>query len=160
MYLSRWSLLLVGLLALVLGDAGTRTAAAPAPEEAPIVVRHLKFTPPGPDATGGRLLGGGAEAKVLAGVEELAKLVGKKSADELTKQADLTKEVIVFVSWSSSGPPFGTLQQDVKGKDKERRVEFYVKEPAAKVRGQALKLGADFYAVPRGVPVKFAGTRQ
>jgi hypothetical protein len=117
-----------------------------------VKVRHLKV---------GKVpfnLGGGSEVKVAASAEDLTKLAGEQIAAELGKQVDFTKEVVAFVSWNTGGPPFGKLAHQVKG----RQVEFYVAEPKlppGSPRGGALRLGADFFAVSKGVKVTFGGTR-
>ena len=100
-------------------------------------------------------LGGGRKILALDTVQELEKLVGAKAAPQLAKQVDFAKERILFVSWSTSGPPFGTLKFEVKAEDKSHVVEFCIQEPKAKVRGEALRLGADYFAVPKVVNGRF-----
>src|SRR5262249_43050285 len=100
-------------------------------------------------------LGGGRKILALDSLQELEKLVGAKAAPQLAKQVDFAKEHILFVSWSTSGPPFGTLKFEVKAGDKTHAVEFYIQEPKAKVRGEALRIGADYFAVPKGVNGRF-----
>jgi hypothetical protein len=87
---------------------------------------------------------------------EVDKTWGKKAADELKKLYDPEKEDLVVVRWTTGGPPFGTLEWRV-GKE-SGKIEFYVKEPnvpPGSPRGRALKLGQDFFAVPRGSGVMF-----
>jgi len=82
-------------------------------------------------------------------------VAGPKGAPQLAKQVDFAKEQILFVRWSSSGPPFGTLRYDVKAEGKTHVVEFHIQEPKAKVRGEALRIGADYFAVPKGINGRF-----
>jgi hypothetical protein len=123
-------------------------------KEEPIAARPLKFAPKG--ATVPPTLGGQNKLTVLADVAAVEKLLGKQVAKPLLDLVDLDKEQVVLVSWSTGGPPDGTLQYEVQGQGKERRLRFYVQGPAgAQARGQRLRLGADFFAVPRGVAVTF-----
>ena len=90
---------------------------------------------------------------------ELEKLVGKDPAREMGKQVKFATEQVVIVSYSTGGPPFGMLKHEIKGKDR-KSVEFYVQEPKGLgKRGQALKVGLEYFAVTRGTPVKFAGAK-
>ncbi len=115
-------------------------------------VRHLKIdrkdlpVPP---------IGGGSETKLLKSQAEVEKLAGKRAADTLAKMVDFSREKVVFVSWNTGGPPFGELKFEVKGAGKDRQVVFFVQEPPGKgPRGQALRIGGDFYAVPRDLTVE------
>jgi len=84
------------------------------------------------------------------------KLLGKDSASELLKLVDFAKEKVVLVNWSTSGPPEGSLKHEVTGAGKERRLDFYVQGPAgATIRGMRAKIAADFFAVPKDIPVAF-----
>jgi len=133
--------------------------AAPASEaqgdkEDKIVVRPLKFAPKDPTVVFG--IGGQSKVTTLADTAAVEKLVGKDAAKGLVDGVDFEKEKIVLVSWTTSGPPEGTLKHEVKGTGKDRRVIFYVQgPPGAKVRGQRARIGADFFAVPRNVVVSF-----
>jgi hypothetical protein len=123
-------------------------------KEEKLTVRPLKFAAKDPTVIFS--IGGKASATTLADADAVAKLVGKKSAQELIDAVDLAKEMIVFVSWNTSGPPDGTLKYEVKGAGKDRKLTFYVQGPVAgKARGQRLRIGADFFAVPRNVAVSF-----
>jgi len=65
---------------------------------------------------------------------------------------DFAKYDVVFVGWGTSGPPFGQLKFKSNVKT---GVTFYVQEPAAQIRGQAYKLGADWFLVPKGTKTAF-----
>jgi hypothetical protein len=100
-------------------------------------------------------IGGGSETKILKSQEEVEKVAGAKAATALAKLVDFAKESVVFVSWQTGGPPFGELKYEIKGKDKDRQLVFYVQEPPGKgPRGQALRIGGDFFAVPRDLAVE------
>lgn len=101
------------------------------------------------------LLGGGKKIVVLENAKDLEKLAGPKGAPQIAKQVDFEKEQILFVGWSTSGPPFGMLKFDVKAEGKNHVVEFYIQEPNAKVRGEALRIGTDYIAVPKGISGRF-----
>jgi len=66
-----------------------------------------------------------------------------------------TRATVVLVRWQSGGPPFGTLQTNVAEKGKQ--VEFYVQPPAK--GGEALRVGRDLFAVPKGARFKFTPER-
>lgn len=96
--------------------------------------------------------GGKASATLLADKEAVEKLVGRRPAESLLRQVDFAKEAIVFVSWNTSGPPDGKLMHETKG----QKLTFYVQgPPGGGARGQRLRLGADFFAVPRDFAVSF-----
>ncbi|MSQ96735.1 MAG: hypothetical protein EXR98_19575 [Gemmataceae bacterium] len=116
-------------------------------------VRQLKFMPADPTIV--FTLGGKANATKLANAAAVEKLVGKASAKALIDQVDFDKEMIVFVSWNTSGPPDGKLQHEVKGPGDDRKLTFFVQGPPGSVRGQRQRIGADFFAVPRNVMVAF-----
>jgi hypothetical protein len=116
-----------------------------------ITVRLLEFKPDKPFV-------GELQSKVMAMEDPAAveKLLGKDSASELLKLVDFAKEKIVLVNWSTSGPPEGSLKHEVTGAGRERRLVFYVQGPAgATIRGMRAMLAADFFAVPRDIPVTF-----
>jgi hypothetical protein len=132
--------------------AGAGTAAQDKDEK--IVVRPLKLVVKD-FAVIGRI-GGQNKLTTLADATAVEKLLGKDAAKSLGDQADFAKEQIVLVSWGTSGPPDGMLKHEIKGMDKDRKLIFYVQGPVgAMVRGQRLRLGADFFAVPKGVAVSF-----
>jgi hypothetical protein len=136
---------------------GLAVAAALAPwvaaqdEKDKVAVRPLKFKPKDPAKAFG--IGGRNKVTPLTDAEAVEKLVGKDSAKGLIDAVNFDKEMIVLVSWSTSGPPDGTLKHEVKGEGKDRKLTFYVQAPAAKARGERLRLGADFFAVPRDLAV-------
>ena len=86
----------------------------------------------------------------------MEKLVGKDEAKALADQVDFDRDMIVHVSWTTSGPPEGMLKHEVKGTGEDRRLTFYVQgPPGVKARGQRARIGADFFAVPKNMAVAF-----
>jgi hypothetical protein len=74
-------------------------------------------------------------------------------AAHLASQVDLKRQSIVAVTYETAGPPFGKPVF---------RIVFHVEEPVIgpdEARGMALKLGQDFFAVPKGAQVQ-AGPAQ
>jgi len=121
--------------------AGTGPAAAD--EKKPVQVRPLKLT-------GLRFMDTGQQVTVLKSTADVEKAAGKSAADQVAKLVNFDKEDVVLVRWTSSGPPFDSLEYEVKG----NAVEFYLKDPTkGGIRGQALRLGADFFAVTKGATV-------
>jgi len=119
-------------------------------EDSAPTVRQLKFVAKDPTAIFN--LGGKGKLTRLADAEAVEKLVGKDAAKRLIDAVDFTKEAIVLVSWSTSGPPDGKLQQQLKDKN----LQFYVQgPPGGGARGQRLRIAADFFAVPRELNVTF-----
>jgi hypothetical protein len=118
-----------------------------------IDVRTLKFTPKDPTAV--FQIGGKGKLTVMTDLAAVEKLVGKDNAKGLAGMVDFNKDQLVLVSWTTSGPPEGTLKYEVKGMGKDRKVIFYVQGPNAAVRGQRARIGADFFALPKDVPVTF-----
>ena len=111
-------------------------------------VRPLKFDR---NVVPFELAQGEAGVTVLATPDEVKKHLGEKVAGELVQQVNLEKESIAVVRYRTSGPPYGTLHHQVK----DRAIEFYVKAPKAGARGEALKLGFEPFAVPRGQTSRF-----
>jgi hypothetical protein len=118
-----------------------------------IAVRMLKFTPKDPTAM--FKIGGQGKVTRMTDAASVEKLVGKDNAKGLVDMVDFDKEQLVFLSWTTSGPPDGKLMHEVKGTGKDRKVLFYVQAPNAQVRGQRARLGADFFVLPKNVPVDF-----
>ncbi len=82
-----------------------------------------------------------------------APTLGKASAQGLIDLVDFNKEAIIFVSWTTSGPPDGFLTHEVKA---DGSVQFYVQGPkGVNARGARARLGADFFAVPANVMATF-----
>jgi biotin carboxylase len=117
-------------------------------EVKPLTVKNLPIT-----------VGGGSAVTVIKSTQELQKVAGKKAAEELASQVDFQKQDIVFVSWTTAGPPFGKLEFEVIGKGKELAVEFYIREPKVNARGQAARIGADFFAVPKETKARMGKSR-
>lgn len=143
--------------ALLLVFAAALAVAADGPKDdkdEKIAVRALKFAPADPAIA--FTIGGQNKVTPLSDADAVEKLVGKESAQGLIKQVSFEKETIVLVSWSTGGPPEGTLKHEVRGMGKDRKLIFFVQGPPnATVRGERLRLGADFLAVPRNVAVSF-----
>ena len=133
------------------------TPAVKQDKEDKIDVRPLKFVPK--DIKQIHQIGGKGMLTLLADAAAVEKLVAKEAAKGLIDQVDFDKEKIVFVSWSSGGPPFGTLEHEVQGKGKDRQLVFYVQGPfgpnARGARGEGLRIGADFFACPKWLAVGF-----
>ncbi len=147
---------LVGL-AFTIAASCARAEEAPKRAEAAdgsITVRPLAFKP----SEDGFYIRFGGQAKVTtmesaAAVEEL---LGKATAKQILDVVDFTKEKVVLVSWSTSGPPEGSLKHEVEGEGKERRLVFYVQGPAgSQIRGMRERIAADFFAVPKDLVVAF-----
>jgi hypothetical protein len=129
-------------------------AKGPKPEgDKPANIRELLFKPADPTAI--FTLGGKANVTVLKDAAAVEKLVGK-AAKQLVDQVNFEFESIAFVSWNTSGPPDGKLMYETTGTPKNPKHTFYVKgPPGGGARGQRLRIGADFYAVPRDGAVTF-----
>ena len=91
--------------------------------------------------------------------KELAKAFGEAVAKQIAGQVDFAKEKLVHVAWGSSGPPFGRLQHEIKEGEEGEAITFFVKQPKGSVRGQAYRLGNDFFVVPKKSQVSFGGRR-
>ena len=143
--------------ALLLGFVATLAVAAEGPKDDKdenVAVRALKFSPA--DSATAFKIGGRNKVTPLSDADSVEKLLGKESARGLIKEVNFEKETIVLVSWSTGGPPEGTLKHEIRGMGKDRKLIFFIQGPSdAKVRGERLRLGADFFAVPRNVAVAF-----
>jgi hypothetical protein len=119
-----------------------------------VIVRPVPFKPQDPAFF--FRVGGQGKVTTLADAAAVEKLVGKADAKVLADKVDFAREMLVLVSWTTSGPPEGVLKHEVKGAGKDRRLTFYVQGPAgAKIRGQRARIGADFFIVPRDIAVTF-----
>jgi hypothetical protein len=144
------------LLAALAGDASRFAGAleAQAAKHEKVVVRKLKFEPKNPRVI--FMIGGKGKLTTLEDAAAVAKLVGNDEAKALVDLVDFQKEIIVFVSWTTGGPPDGVLSHEVKEEGKDRKLNFYIQgPPAGNPRGQRARLGADFFAVPRSLAVTF-----
>ncbi len=120
-------------------------------DDTAVAVRVLKFAPKDPTVV--FMLGGQGKLWTLSNADAVEKLVGKASAKPLLDAVDFKKEAIVVVSWTTSGPPDGTLKHSVKA---DGSLQFYVQgPPGAKARGQRARIGLDVFAVPRTVKAAF-----
>jgi hypothetical protein len=79
---------------------------------------------------------------------------------KLLKGVDFKTEQVVLVSWTTSGPPEGELRSrssTVRGK---AVIDFYVDPPKGmRPRGERARVGADFFAIPRGADPMFTAER-
>jgi hypothetical protein len=97
--------------------------------------------------------------RVASDEQELTKLLGKAIAKQIAGKIDFAKDKLVHVAWGSSGPPFGTLQYEIKADKEGDTITFYIQEPKVNMRGQAYRLGNDFFGVPKKSQVSFRGSR-
>jgi hypothetical protein len=140
-------------------DADKPASSRPAEKDGPVAptkieepVRKIAVTV---DPLAAAKLQGTPGVTAVSAEKQLKESFGEDIAKQITGKVDFVKEDLVHVSWGSSGPPFGDLRYDVK----DGKITFFIKEPKAAVRGQAYRLGNDFFAVPKGAKVKFGGTR-
>lgn len=100
--------------------------------------------------------GGQSKLTTVQDAKTLEKEFGKAQAKALAQLVDFTKEKIVLVSWTTSGPPEGKLTYEIKPDGKDRRVVFFVQGPKGVLaRGERARIAADFFAVPKGMAVFF-----
>jgi hypothetical protein len=138
---------LAAIACVALNEAASQPDKKP---EVKLAVRALKFEPKDPTISFG--IGGKNKATTFADAAAVEKVVGKDAAKKLLEGVDFTKDQVVLVSWSTGGPPDGTLMYE--GKD--TKVTFYVQGPiGAQRRGERLRIGADFFAVPKNFSVNF-----
>ena len=116
--------------------------------------RPIMFAPQDPTVL--FRIGGQGKLTTLTDAAAVENLVGKDAAKALVALVDFEKEKLVFVSWTTSGPPEGVLKYEVKKAGKDRRLTFYIQGPVGvKARGQRARIGADFFAVPKNLEVSF-----
>ena len=142
--------ILLAMLCSLLFMAGLAAQVSQAQEEKKeqTVVRQLKFMPKDPTVVFG--IGGQSRLTTLADAAAVEKLVGKDAAKALVDQVDFEKEMIVLVSWTTSGPPEGMLKYQIQGTGEDRRVTFYVQgPPGARVRGQRVRIARGFLCDPQ-----------
>jgi RNA polymerase sigma factor (sigma-70 family) len=122
----------------------------------PLKVKDASLLPPEQEGS----VKGKSLVKAVRTRAELEKLVGKEAAAELAGQVDFAKEDVVLVSWV--GGAHMKLEYRLVGKGKGRTVEFYLKAPPddGKPKPLLAKLAAEFFAVPRGTPVRLHSPRQ
>ena len=136
--------------AAALAAPAEQKKADPEPDGA-LKVRPLKVTKAPMDKAGGK------EAVVLDSKAAVEKAYGKEVAAEIDKQVKFTTEAVIAVSYNVSGPPYPKLEHEVKKKDKA--VEFYY-TPNKGPSGLALKLGLEFFAVPKGTRARYLGAKK
>jgi hypothetical protein len=98
-------------------------------------------------------------ARAMSDQKEVTKLLGQSIAKQLAGKIDFSKEDLVHVAWGSSGPPFGTLEYEIKDGKDGKTITFSIKEPKVPMRGMAFRLGNDFFAVPKKSKVVFGPAR-
>jgi len=95
---------------------------------------------------------------VYSSEEDVAKAFDKDAAAAVARAVDFKKEEVAFVNYQVGGPPFGQLKFNADAKEKS--VEFYVEEPkGGGIRGNAIRLGRDLYAIPKGTKATFGGRK-
>lgn len=87
----------------------------------------------------------------FASAEELEKKF-PKLLQQFNREIDFKSEDLILVQWGSSGPPFGKLTY----KTDKTGITFAVEEPKADIRGQAYKLGSDWFTVAKGTKIVLA----
>jgi len=137
--MKRRTFYLLAILALVssqLGSAAEEKAniAAPKPIALKVVASDSVASEPG--------------VHTFASAEELAKK-NPKLLQQFDRAIDFKTEDLVLVQWGSSGPPFGKLAF----KTDKSSIIFAVEEPKVENRGQAYKLGADWFTVAKGTKI-------
>jgi len=92
---------------------------------------------------------------VCRSMEDVEQSLGKGIAKQIAGKVDFAKEDLVHVAWGSSGPPFGTLRHETRPGKEGKSIVFFVEDPKVAIRGQAYRLGNDFFAVPKKTNVQF-----
>jgi hypothetical protein len=139
-----WFVMILGAAAVVCGNVGEATAQGNGD------VRALKLAPPRPPMTIFTFAGRN-EMITFANAGDVERLMGKEAASGLVDQVDFAREKMVLVSWTTPGTPDGTLRYEVEN----GKIVFFVQGPGTNFRGKRLRLGADFFAVPRNADVVF-----
>lgn len=122
----------------------------------PLLCRADEKTPVAPPkpitlkATARDMLDHAPGITTFASAEELAKK-NPKLLEKFDHEIDFAKEDLILVQWGSSGPPFGKLTY----KTEKTSIIFAVEEPKVQIRGQAYKLGADWFTVVKGTKIVF-----
>lgn len=124
----------------------------PTEEPKPSVVIKLEVKP---DSKAPFDVGEEGPPATAADKEQAVKLFGRHAAEQMAKQMDFDKQQAVRIRWTTGGPPFGVLQHSEEETKDGVKIVFFVREPDSPVRGRALKLGLDFFAVPKGAKVSF-----
>jgi len=152
--------ILMGLLMAYVCNAAAETSLVAEPEKQEggnadtAVARPLRFEPGDMDFY--VRFGGQSKLTILENAAAVKKLLGKDTARLLVRLVDFDREKIVLVSWTITGPPMGVLKHEIKGEGKNRRLVFYVQGPVGvQIRGQLARSAADFFAVPKDMPVSF-----
>ena len=84
----------------------------------------------------------------FASAEELEKKF-PKLLQQFNREIDFKSEDLILVQWGSSGPPFGKLIYKTDNKS----ITFSVDEPKVENRGQAYRLGSDWFTVAKGTKI-------
>jgi hypothetical protein len=91
---------------------------------------------------------------ILESAAKAKQSVSEEDAERLLARVDFEKEKVVYLFWSTGGPPFGVLKHEIQGKGEERRLVFYKEGPRGP-RGRALRNNSNMFAVPKAWPVSF-----
>ena len=105
--------------------------------------------------------GGTGKVTAWTTAEAFRKVFGDPSLGApLLKQGGFRPEQLVLVGWPTSGPPDGergSKSSKVRGKEV---INFYVAPPKGmRPRGERARIGADFFAIPRGADPMFTAER-
>jgi len=132
-------------------------------QEKTTIVRKLTVKlPPGVHSD----LSGKPGVVIIGSQQEANDKLGPEVAKQVVNQVDFSRETLVRAIWHSSGPPFGTIQYELKtDKNQPPTITFYVQEPKfppgkPAVRGMALRMGDDYFAVPKEAKVLWGGARK
>jgi hypothetical protein len=131
-----YSLLMLLLVSSQFGSAADDKVTVPAPK--PIALKFIASD--SNDSQPG--------VHTFASAEDLEKK-NPKLLQQFDRAIDFKSEDLVLVQWGSSGPPFGKLTF----KTDKTSITFAVEEPKADIRGQAYKLGADWFTVAKGTKI-------
>lgn len=144
-------------LMVLLAIAGFAVPHCEAQQTKRIYVQHLAW----PDKLDAEMVRGKAKENplLLKSYSAVLKLVDKKATNKLIAGVDFKEEMSVLVLWETGGPLYGNLDYEVKGNE----LNFFVEAPDPDQlwklrrgsRGKALQFNADFFVVPRDVPVTF-----
>jgi len=100
--------------------------------------------------------GGGGAVAVFADRRALVKRFGDPTTIVIAPLVDFAREDVVLVSWTTAGPPEGELVFEVLRERRGVRVAFRVRAPrGAEIRGMRARIGADFFALPKGWKATF-----
>src|SRR5262249_24241210 len=82
-------------------------------------------------------------------------LIGNDSAKALLGTVDFRKEMIVFISWETHGPPYGALDYELVWTGKNHGLNFFTRPPGSQASGDGRCQHINFFALPRNLGVSF-----